>query len=108
MNLNDISIKWGGTWVIPFTVETALDFTALLKFQVKRTKDSEVVLMEAEDISVDETTQEAEVSLTAADWEQIPNKTMDYWYGTRLYNEAGTVDVPFLEGKFKVEISVAT
>ena len=104
--MDDISIKWGSVETIGFEFETDIDLTEFkLLFQVKRTKETETVLIE-KDVSIDAEELTADVSLDATDWELLPNKTMDYQYGTRIYKD-GEFDKPWLQGKFKVEISVA-
>ena len=107
--MNDIVIGWGSTYVIPFVIDdNDVDLTGYkLRFQVKRTKDSETVLMEEEDIAINAEELTAEFQLVAADWDKIPNKTMDYFYGTQIYNDDGQC-YPFLDGKFKVEIAMVS
>jgi hypothetical protein len=104
--MDDISIKYGSLETIGFDITTDVDLSGFtLLFQVKRTKDSDVVLMEKE-VEIDAEELTADIELSASDWDLIPNKTMDYEYGTRIYKD-GVFDRPWLQGKFKVEIAVA-
>jgi len=104
--MDNISIKYGSEETIGFDITTDIDLTDYkLLFQVKRTKDSETVLLEKE-VDIDAEALTADIELETDDWDLIPNKTMDYEYGTRIYKTGG-FDRPWLQGKFKVEISVA-
>jgi len=104
--MNDIVIKYGATYIIPFEIESDMDLTGKkLKFVVKRDKESTKELISIENVAIDPETKIANVQLTQDDWDTLPNKTINYEYGTLVYDDEDSY--PFLDGKFKVEISVA-